>query len=143
LPLLYSIPEDSMTRRLKPETLLRRYKTSCVLAFCRKRIPMKRQRRRSITCTAKHQRLLTTMRKVERDHRKCSVCSRPVTPEEKIDFRRWRASKVQGQRKKTVKASKGILAPAEANQKLSEIAYVVVERPKKRGRKSASGGHAA
>jgi len=141
--MLDSIPEDRMKRRLKPETLLRRFKTCCILASCRKRIPMKRQRRRAITCKPEHQALLTKMRKIERDHRQCSVCGRPSSPGERVEFRRWRVSKVQGHRKKTVKASKGILTPAEANQKLSEIAYVVVERPKRTPRNKARKGAAA
>jgi hypothetical protein len=50
---------------------------------------------------------------------------------------------VQGQRKKSLKASKGILAPAEANQKLKEIAYVVTGRPKARRRDKRRKGAAA
>jgi len=130
-----------MKRRLRPETLLRRYKTCCVL--CRKRIPRQRQRRRSITCGKEHQEMLTRMRKIERDHRQCSVCGRPVTAEEKRDFRAWRTSQVQGQRRKNHKASKGILASAEANQKLKEIAYVVVTGPKSRLRNKPRKGAAA
>jgi hypothetical protein len=130
-------------RRLKPETLLKRFKTYCV--WCTRRIPRKRQRqrRRAITCSTDHQKLLTRLRKIERDHRQCSVCGRPSTPDEKSLFRQFRTSLVQGQRKKTPKASKGILAPAEANQKLQEIAYVVVSGPKRRGRNKARKGAAA
>lgn len=126
---------------MKAETLLKRFKTFCVI--CRRRIPRKRQRRRAITCTAEHQKFLTRLRKIERDHRQCSVCGRPSTPEEKALFRAFRTAQVQGQRKRKSKAKKGILDSAEAIQKLNEIAYVVMDRPKRRVKKSAAGGHAA
>jgi len=122
-------------------TLLRRYKTFCVL--CKRPIPRKRQRRRAITCKTKHQQMLTAMRKAERDRRQCSHCGRPSTPDERVQFRAFRTSQVQGQRKRNPKAAKGILAPAEANKKLKEIAYVVVERPKRRGATGRRKGSAA
>jgi hypothetical protein len=121
---------------MRPETLLRRFKTFCVV--CRRRIPRKRQRRRAITCSAKHQKYLTRLRKIERDRRQCSHCGRPSTPEEKSVFRQFRTSQVQGQRKKITKAAKGILSAAEGIQKLKEIAYVVVETPKRTRRKGAA-----
>lgn len=121
---------------MKAATLLRRYKTFCVL--CKRKIPRKRQRRRAITCKAKHQQMLTAMRKAERDNRQCSHCGRPSTPEERTGFRQFRTARVQGQRKRNPKAAKGILPPAEAIKNLKEIAYVVVEKPKRKRR----GGHA-
>jgi len=123
--LLDSIPEDC---RVKAATLLKRYKTFCVL--CGRRIPRKRQRRRSITCAAKHQKMLTAMRKAERDHRQCSHCGRPTTQDEKVQFRHWRTSKAQDHHKKTRKAAKGIRGSAMATQKMEDFAYVVVESPK-------------
>ena len=123
-----------MKRRLRPETLLRRFKTHCVL--CRRRIPMKRQRRASITCGKEHQKLLRKMRKIERDHRLCSRCGRPVSPDEKTDFRRWRASKDVQAHPKNHKAANHVRASAMGTQKLSDIAYVVVESPKRRVRRT-------
>jgi hypothetical protein len=115
---------------VKASTLLKRFKTFCVI--CTRRIPRKRQRRRAVTCKTFHQKLLTRMRKAERDHRQCSHCGRPSTPDERVQFRAFRTSQVQGRPKRNSKAAKGILSSAEATQKLKEIAYVVVERPKRR-----------
>lgn len=126
---------------MKAETLLKRYKTFCVL--CTRRIPRKRQRRRAITCSAEHQKRLTAMRKVERDHRQCSVCGRPSTPDERRQFRAFRSSDVQDRQPKNRKAQKGILGAATGNQKLEDFAYVVVESPKRRGAAKARKGAAA
>jgi hypothetical protein len=126
---------------MKAATLLKRYKTRCVL--CGKRIPRKRQRRRSITCTAKHQKTLTAMRKAERDHRQCSHCGRPSTPDERAEFRAWRASKAQDSHKKKHKAAKGIRGPATATPKMEDFAYVVLERPKSGGASKRRKGAAA
>ena len=128
-------------RKLRPETLLRRYKTHCVL--CRRRIPMKRQRRASITCSREHQKLLRKMRKIERDHRLCSRCGRPVSPDEKTDFRRWRASKDAEGHPKNRKAANHVRGAATATQKLSDIAYVVELGPKNRGAAKRRKGAAA
>ena len=116
---------------MTPETLLKRFKTFCII--CTRKIPRKRQRRRAITCSAEHKKRLTRLRKIERDHRQCSVCGRPSTPDEKRLFRQFRTSQVQGQRKRKSKVQKGILSSAEAIQTLNEIAYVVKERPKRMG----------
>jgi hypothetical protein len=137
LRLLDSIPEDSM----KAATLLKRYKTFCVL--CTRRIPRKRQRRRSITCGTEHQKMLTAMRKAERDHRQCSHCGRPSTPDERGQFRAWRTTKAVDHHRKNRKAAKGIRGAATATPKMEDFAYVVMETPKSRGKRSAHGGHAA
>jgi hypothetical protein len=128
-------------RRLRPETLLKRFKTFCVI--CTRRIPRKRHRRRAITCKTDHQKLLTRLRKIERDNRQCSHCGRPSTPDERVQFRAFRTSQVQGHHKKRSKAAKGILSPAEAIQKMKEFAYVVVEGPKSRGAAKHRKGAAA
>lgn len=75
---------------MRPETLLKRFKTFCII--CTRRISRQRQRRRAITCGAVHQKLLTKLRKIERDHRLCSVCGKPSTPDERRQFRAFRAS---------------------------------------------------
>lgn len=126
---------------MNAETLLKRYKTFCVL--CRRRIPRKRQRRRAITCSTEHQKRLTAMRKIERDHRQCSHCGRPSSPDERGQFRAWRTSKALDPHKKNSKAAKGIRGPATGNHNMEDFAYVVVEGPKRRGNRSAPGGHAA
>jgi hypothetical protein len=147
---MFSVWEDScaigggaVMRKLRPETLLRRYKTSCILASCRKRIPMKRQRRRSITCSKEHQKLLTRMRKIERDLRLCSHCGRPVSQDEKSAFRRWRHSHSEEAHRKNPKAAKEIRGAANATVKMSDFAYVVELGPKSTHRSKRGKGAAA
>lgn len=120
-----------MKRTLRPETLLRRFKTFCVLD--RRRIPRKRQRRNAVTCTRDCQKQLTKLRKLARDHRQCSHCGRPSSPGERAEFRRWRASGVSHAHPKKGKAAKGIRGVANSTQKMSDFAYVVELGPKKRG----------
>ena len=55
-------------------------KTFCII--CTRRIPLKRQRRNAITCSAAHQKLLVKLRKEERDRRICQQCGRPCTENE-------------------------------------------------------------
>lgn len=128
-------------RCLRPETLLRRFKTRCIL--CTRRIPLKRQRRRSITCSKEHQKLLRKMQKIERDQRLCSHCGRPVSPDEKINFRRWRLSQDAEAHSKKRKAANHVRGAAEATQKLSDFAFVVTESPKPRGAARRRKGAAA
>jgi hypothetical protein len=130
-----------MKRRLKPKTLLKRFKTFCVI--CTRKIPRKRQRRRAITCKPDHQKLLTRLRKIERDNRQCSHCGRPSTPAEKSLFRQFRASLEAHHHPKNPKAAKGIRDAATATQKLSDIAYVVELGPKRRGAAKHRKGAAA
>ncbi len=102
-------------------------KTSCILASCRKRIPMKRQRRNAITCSACHQKLLVKLRKQERDRKICQQCGRPSTPKDRQRWREWRSHEAQ-QRKAKKPAQNPILASAEA---IKDIAYVCPPRSPK------------
>src|SRR5689334_24222618 len=85
-------------------------RTSCILAFCRARIPENRQRRNAITCSNAHQKLYRKLRKAERDRRICDKCGRPCTPEEKAEFRKWR----EEQAKKSGNPAKRVRASANA-----------------------------
>jgi hypothetical protein len=71
------------------------------------------------------------------------VCGRPSTPDERREFRAFRGSQVQDRHPEKSKVKKGILGAATGNQKLEDFAYVVLERPKRRGKRTAPGGHAA
>lgn len=112
-------------RRSRKDTL----RTSCILANCCRRIPLKRQRRGAITCTPKHGRLLTKLRKQERDRRVCDKCGRPCTPGEKSEFRRWRVSREANNR---AMPAKGIRASATT---IKTHAYVCPEPSRKRGKR--------
>jgi hypothetical protein len=127
---------------MRPETLLKNFKTFCVI--CRRRIPRSRHRRRAITCSAAHQKRLTKLRKIERDHRLCSVCGKPSTPDEKRQFRLFRTSLVTQDASRRSKAKKGILDSAKGNQTLEDFAYVVKETPKRpKRRRRVRGVHGA
>src|SRR5258707_1353323 len=81
----------------------------------------------AITCSTEHQKRLTRMRKIERDHRLCSHCGRPSSPDERGQFRAWRTSKALDPHKKNSKAAKGIRGPATGNHNMEDFAYVVLE----------------
>lgn len=113
------------------ERVLRSFRTFCVL--CTRPIPRKRQRRRAVTCSERHQKKLTKLRKMERDHRQCSHCGKPVTPDEIAEFRLWKASMTHGSASRKPIRAKGIRGPAVGIVDMSEHAYVCPEKP--RGRK--------
>lgn len=131
-----------MTRRrrstARDEQLLKSFRTWCVI--CRRRIPRKRHRRHAITCTDAHQKRLTRLRKLERDRKKCSHCSRPVTPEEMADFRQWRRAKVQNSAPGRQIAAKGIRSVAKGTVEMSDFALLCPEGRirEKRNRTGAS-----
>lgn len=117
-------------KAVKPEKLLKRFKTFCVLD--RHRISKERQRRRAITCSRRCQRLLTKLRKLERDRRVCDKCGRPSTPGERLEFRAFRLTQARGIHSRRLVSAKGIREPAKAIQTVADFADIAPEGQKKR-----------
>lgn len=54
-------------------------------------IPEDRERRHAVTCSVECKKKLAAIRKsVKNQAKKCPMCYRPCTPEERILFQRWR-----------------------------------------------------
>jgi hypothetical protein len=128
--------KHKVTRRQKTsrdERLLKEFKTFCVI--CRRRIAAKRHRRNAITCKDAHQRRLTKLRKMQRDRRACSHCSKPVTPDQIAEFRLWSRSQAQDHAKHNKATAKAFRGAANGTHALADFAYIVTEGPKLKKRK--------
>lgn len=63
----------------------------CVI--CQDPIPEARARRQTSTCSEKCKNKLDAIRDRQRAARKCPLCLHPSTPEERAEFRLWRAQR--------------------------------------------------
>lgn len=109
-------------------------RTRCILATCSKRISLARQRRNAITCSKRHQKELTRLRKEARDRRICQQCGRPCTASEKTEFRLWRAARLRARGRRHSRkrvAKKGILTPVRGIKKST---FSTGKRPKRQKR---------
>lgn len=61
--------------------------------ICRRQIPAGRDQRQTATCSEKCKDRLDAIRANQREQRKCSHCLKPSTPQERAEFREWRASR--------------------------------------------------
>jgi hypothetical protein len=85
-----------------------------IQTFCtvdKKPIPPERAARRSNTCDNLCQRKLKAHRRAVQDAKKCRHCSRPSTPEERLNYQRWRRSQPEYVAKKRGRKPKNKLEP--------------------------------
>lgn len=78
--------------------------------ICQEPIPPGRDQRQTATCSEKCKNRLDTIRANQRERRKCPHCLKPSTPDERQEFREWRASRgdlKRGATKGTVDRSGG------------------------------------
>lgn len=61
--------------------------TYCIVD--RKPIPEERAKNKSNTCTKECNKLLSQMRRARTDARKCRVCAKPSSPEERKAYQAW------------------------------------------------------
>jgi hypothetical protein len=67
-----------------------------VKVFCvvdGKEVPPDRKKRRSITCSDACAAARNSYLREKKELKKCKYCSQPSTPEERTDFRLWRAER--------------------------------------------------
>lgn len=76
--------------KLTPEELAA-FRPKC--AYCGDTIDVERVKRRKRTCSDYHTKLLTQYRRYQWSMMRCPSCYRPSTPEERKEFKAWRAGR--------------------------------------------------
>lgn len=64
--------------------------TFCLI--CKSNIAEDRMLKRSVVCSDECAKARKRMLSALRDRRKCLICGKPSTPEERLQFQRWRRS---------------------------------------------------
>lgn len=84
------IEEAPKHHKLTKEELAAFAPKCCV---CGADIPEDRQVRRKRTCSDEHTKHMNQFRRFQQSKIRCSSCGRPSSPEEREDYKRWRAER--------------------------------------------------
>jgi hypothetical protein len=88
---LREISEDGIIDGKQPEPAADSDEIYCVV--CKHPIPGFRARRQTATCSEKCKNKLDVIRERQRAAKKCPACLHPSTPEEREEYRIWRAER--------------------------------------------------
>lgn len=113
-----AIIENTEQHRKLTKEELERFAPKC--AYCGDPIPEDRLVRRKRTCCDEHTKHIAQFKRFLQSKIRCSSCGRPSSPEEREDFKRWRAQRGE------VLKSIGRGAPRKTREKQIESALADV-----------------